>query len=48
MTASGAIVSLRQQGLDAELVDGKLNDYLYLPGANLQGREVLRPRQNHR
>ncbi|MGO8925696.1 MAG: polysaccharide lyase family protein [Limisphaerales bacterium] len=33
---SGAIVSLRRQGLDAELVDGKLNDYLYLPGANLK------------
>ena len=33
---SGAIVSLRQQGLDAELVDGKLNDYLYLPGSNVK------------
>jgi hypothetical protein len=34
--ATGAIVSLRQPGLDAELVDGKLNEYLYLPGANLK------------
>ena len=34
--SSGAIVSLRQQGLDAELVDGKLNDYLYLPGGNVK------------
>jgi hypothetical protein len=34
--ATGAIVSLRQQGLEAELVDGKLNEYLYLPGANLK------------
>ena len=34
--ATGAIVSLRQQDLDAELVDGKLNEYLYLPGANLK------------
>ena len=33
---TGAIVSLRQQGLDAELVDGKLNEYLYLPGANVK------------
>ncbi len=33
---TGAIVSLRQEGLDAELVDGKLNEYLYLPGANLK------------
>jgi len=33
---TGAIVSLREQGLDAELVDGKLNEYLYLPGANLK------------
>jgi hypothetical protein len=34
--SSGAIVSLRQHGLDAELVDGKLNDYLYLPGGNVK------------
>ena len=34
--SSGAIISLRQRGLDAELVDGKLNEYLYLPGANLK------------
>ncbi|MGO8675248.1 MAG: polysaccharide lyase family protein [Limisphaerales bacterium] len=32
--ATGDIVSLRQQGLDAELVDGKLNEYLYLPGSD--------------
>jgi hypothetical protein len=34
--ATGTIVSLRQQGLEAELVDGKLNDYLYLPGSNVK------------
>ena len=34
--SSGAIVSLRQQGLKAELVDGKLNEYLYLPGSDLK------------
>ena len=33
---SGAIVSLRQQGLEAELVDGKLNSYIYLPGSDLK------------
>jgi hypothetical protein len=33
---SGAIVSLRQQGLAAELVDGKLNEYLYLPGSDVK------------
>ena len=31
---TGAIISLRQEGLDAELAGGKLNDYIYLPGAN--------------
>ncbi len=34
--ATGAIASLRRQGLDAELVDGKLNDYIYLPGGNVK------------
>ncbi len=34
--SSGAIVSLRQQGLKAELVDGKLNEYLYLPGSDVK------------
>ncbi len=33
---TGAIISLRQQGLDAELAGGKLNEYIYLPGANLK------------
>lgn len=33
---SGAIGSLRQQGLEAELVDGQLNRYLYLPGSDLK------------
>jgi len=31
---SGAVASLRQEGLAAELAGGKLNHYLYLPGAN--------------
>ena len=34
--ATGAITSLRQTGLNAELVDGKLNHYIYLPGANIK------------
>ena len=33
---SGAISSLRRRGLDAELVDGQLNGYVYLPGGNVQ------------
>jgi alpha-mannosidase len=31
---TGSIISLRQEGLDAELAGGKLNEYIYLPGAN--------------
>ncbi len=33
--ATGAIVSLREKGLEAELAGGKLNEYIYLPGAKL-------------
>ena len=34
---TGAIASLRSAGLDVELVNGKLNEYLYLPGSNVKG-----------
>ena len=35
--ASGAIISVRQKNVNAELVDGKVNSYLYLPGGNTNG-----------
>jgi len=34
--ATGVIASLRRQGLEADLADGKLNEYLYLPGGNVR------------
>ena len=33
---SGDITSLRVNGSDTEFADGKINDYLYLPGGNLK------------
>ncbi|MFO1490303.1 MAG: hypothetical protein U1F77_04210 [Kiritimatiellia bacterium] len=32
---TGAVTSLRRAGIDAELVGGNVNSYLYLPGANV-------------
>ncbi|MEI7909239.1 MAG: polysaccharide lyase family protein [Verrucomicrobiota bacterium] len=34
--ASGDIVSLRREGIDGELANGKINNYIYLPGGNLK------------
>jgi hypothetical protein len=33
---TGDIISLREAGLDAEFADGKLNNYLYLPGGDIK------------
>lgn len=40
---TGDIVSLRAHGIDAELADGSLNNYLYLPGHDLQGVQPSGP-----
>ena len=34
--ATGDIVSLRRAGLASELADGRINDYLYLPGGDVK------------
>lgn len=41
--ATGDIISLRKTGLDAELAGGKINDYIYLPGANVKDAEPSGP-----
>jgi alpha-mannosidase len=41
--ATGDITSLRQAGLDAELADGKVNNYLYLPGADVKDAQPSGP-----
>ena len=41
--ASGAIASLRRRGIDAELVDGQVNGYLYLPGGNVKDAQPNGP-----
>ena len=33
---TGDIVSLRRTGIDAELADGRINNYIYLPGGDLR------------
>lgn len=40
---TGDITSLRKTGMDAELADGKINNYLYLPGADVRGVEPSGP-----
>jgi hypothetical protein len=41
--ATGNIVSLRSAGLDAELADGQVNSYLYLPGGNVKNVKLSGP-----
>jgi alpha-mannosidase len=41
--ATGAISSVRQAGLDVELVGGQINRYLYLPGANVNDAQPNGP-----
>jgi hypothetical protein len=41
--ATGAIASLRRQGLAADLADGKLNEFVYLPGGNVQDAQPSGP-----
>jgi hypothetical protein len=41
--ASGDITSLRRAGLGAELADGKINNYLYLPGADVKDVQASGP-----
>ena len=41
--ATGDIASLRQAGLAAELADGPLNNYLYLPGADVKDAQPSGP-----
>ena len=40
---TGDIVSLRQTGLDADLAEGKINNYIYLPGANVTNAQPSGP-----
>lgn len=40
---TGDIVSLRRKGIDSELVDGKLNNYIYLPGGNVKDAKPSGP-----
>jgi hypothetical protein len=41
--ATGDIVSLRRVGLDAELAEGRINNYLYLPGAEVKNVQPSGP-----
>jgi hypothetical protein len=40
---TGDITSLRSAGSDAELAEGKINNFLYLPGADLKGVQTSGP-----
>ena len=42
-SATGAVTSLRRRGIDAELVDGQVNGYLYLPGGNVKDAQPNGP-----
>ena len=46
--ATGAITSLRRRGIDAELADGQINNYLYLARRQREGRPAQRPGEHHR
>ena len=41
--ATGDLTSLRRAGLTAELADGKINNYLYLPGADVKHAQPSGP-----
>ena len=41
--ATGDIVSLRRAGLDAELAEGRINNYLYLPGGDVKNVQPSGP-----
>jgi len=40
---TGAIISLRAKELDAEFVDGQINNYIYLPGADVVNAQPSGP-----
>jgi hypothetical protein len=41
--STGDIISLRRAGLDAELADGQINNYLYLPGGDVKNVQPSDP-----